>query len=504
MSEPPRPLWPRQAGPLWVLLFCLLTLTTGVKAISGDSRLMCMAASSLKNEGSLGLSRSVRADVVRGRDGKHYVKYPLLAVLQCVPAVAARSGVRALAGEGSPLEDLAIGAVPAAVGATLGTGFFLLARQLGFGALLSVVAALLLMLTTPHFHFARTLYSENLQATFVVWSMLLWLRARARASGGRLAALGAVLGAAIHAKALLVVLGVAVLVDWLLDRPSPRELLRRSGFTLAGAAPGLVAWLGYNWLRYGDVMQAGYGSERDGLIGFGTPLLAGLHGLLLSPGKSLFLYAPLTLVALFGVGAMARAQPRALVFATIVGGAMLGTSATWWAWSGDWTWGPRLLVGALPLYALPALWVLPRPGRARRVLVTAACAFGLYVGVLGISLKPAQYIGVAHAAIKASVGKPARGVPMRDDLVILHQVPELSPVVGHAWLLSRYVSRRPWTEHSYYPWRSLGIHNWRVRRDPTPKYVCYWFDASSAAWVAAGFGVLATLGAAWWLRRRLA
>ena len=389
------------------------------------------------------------------------------------------------------------------VGATLTLGFFLVARQLGFAPGLSVLGALLLLLTTPHLYFARTLYSENLQATLVVWSMLAWLRSREQPTRRRLIVLGLLLGLALHAKAILAVLGVAVLIDWLWDRPRARELWRRGVWTFMGALPGLLGWFAYNWVRYGNLLETGYGTERDGVIGFGTPLFAGLHGLLLSPGKSVFLYAPLTFIALFGVRAMARQHPRALCFVAIVGGGVLASTAKWWAWSGDWTWGPRLLMAALPLYALPALWVLLQHGRIARALIALALLFGLFVSVLGISLWPSQYLSVAQSATKSAVGKHERGMPIRDELVLVHQVPELSPIVGHAWLLSRAASGQPWHEGDFYPWQSLGIDAWRVRQDPTPEHVCYWYNRSPTTWVMLALGLSLVLASGLWLRRSL-
>ena len=65
-------------------------------------------------------------------------------------------------------------------------------------------------------------------------------------------------------------------------------------------SPILVAILlvgAYNAVRFGSPAETGYGETAQA---FTTPLYIGLYGLLLSPGKSVFLYAPILLAAIFG------------------------------------------------------------------------------------------------------------------------------------------------------------------------------------------------------------
>jgi hypothetical protein len=51
---------------------------------------------------------------------------------------------------------------------------------------------------------------------------------------------------------------------------------------------GLLVMAFYNQVRFGNPFETGYGEEAGA---FTTPLLLGLYGLLLSPGKGLFEYA---------------------------------------------------------------------------------------------------------------------------------------------------------------------------------------------------------------------
>jgi hypothetical protein len=128
-----------------------------------------------------------------------------------------------------------------------------------------------------------------------------------------------------------------------------------------GLLPGLLILLWYNLARFGAPFASGYGSEASL---FTTPLLVGLHGLLLSPGKSVLLYAPPLLLALPGAVALwRRGAPGA---ALLAGGLFLShllLYARWGEWEGGGVWGPRFLLPVVaPLLVLAAgLW--PAAGR---------------------------------------------------------------------------------------------------------------------------------------------
>jgi hypothetical protein len=111
--------------------------------------------------------------------------------------------------------------------------------------------------------------------------------------------------------------------------------------------PGALLVLAHNWLRYGSLLEGGYAGE--GFVG--NPLV-GLYGLLLSPGKSLFLYSPILLVVPFAAGAFWRGFRAEALLTGALSIAILGQSAMWWAWWGGWSWGPRFLVPLLPFLVL--------------------------------------------------------------------------------------------------------------------------------------------------------
>ncbi len=109
-----------------------------------------------------------------------------------------------------------------------------------------------------------------------------------------------------------------------------------------------LALLYFNFVRYGSFSETGYTQE----ILFRAPW-AGGFGLLLSPGRGLFIYAPLLLLLFFGIRPAWRRLPRPYfwliaamcLFYWLFYGA-------WFAWGGTWGWGPRFLLPILPLLML--------------------------------------------------------------------------------------------------------------------------------------------------------
>jgi ATP-dependent Clp protease ATP-binding subunit ClpC len=76
---------------------------------------------------------------------------------------------------------------------------------------------------------------------------------------------------------------------------------------LLGVAAAIGGHLFYNFARFQDALQSGYGAQQSAAA-FSTPLLVGLYGLLLSSGKGLLWFAPATWLAFAGFAEMTRSR----------------------------------------------------------------------------------------------------------------------------------------------------------------------------------------------------
>jgi hypothetical protein len=236
----------------------------------------------------------------------------------------------------------------------------------------SLAVAATYLLTTPALNYGRTFFSEPAGGALLLTSLLLLVPRAGEIAPSRMRVLlaGACLGAMILLKPAFIVHwlapGLAVLLlairsaraDGQPGRAATFMRVLRAG-TLFSVGPILagIIQLAYNYWRYQPLADAWKRTGYEREAGFSTPLLEGLVGLLFSPGKSVFLYAPVLLLAPIGLWLMYRRKgfPGKLTVALILSqsAASFIFNALWWAWTGNFAWGPRLVMPVLPLLILP-------------------------------------------------------------------------------------------------------------------------------------------------------
>ena len=274
-------------------------------------------------------------------------------------------------------------------------------------------------------------YSSYLSLLSCLLLGILWFLAPTEDRPGRFFAAGRCFGLIVLTRAQEAVLLPAVILYAVLRaRELPPESRLRA--TAAFAVPvglGLGALALLNLYKFGPAHPFGYTNQPLG------PLDVGLWGLLLSSGRSLFLFSP---PLLLGVWCLTRPQERwrperAFLVAAAV--SLVLFYASFRCWPGDWgDWGPRYLYPLVPLLLLPLALVeraLVRPLTFRR----AALALGV-VGVLaqmpGVFLRPGAYQWPLRVAQR-------HGAPL--DPVDSYFWPQFSPVfMGYRLLFAKIES----------------------------------------------------------------
>lgn len=406
-----------QLGPapwLVALVVMLASALTSVGNLSSDPMTRYLVAESIVRDGDLAIERSeltvpggpAPGDVERG---PHYSVFFPGQTIVMLPAAAAAELARSAFGGPVALWRaagcfLAAVLVMPAFAGLASLGHVALLRAVGVGERTACLGGLLTGLATAQWVWASAASEEVVVGALGAWSLLLCLSGRRMLEAGdvRLAARGFGCAGLMMAAGLLhrgtflpfILAGGVVALPSLLAAGRPR--LTRFTIALApwfAASVAVAAILPlYNWLRFADPLESGYGrfyAELGGL--WATPLLTGLRGHLLSPGKSMFLYTPLLLLLLPAVASPAarrRLAPLgAAVLVAVLTHLIIYSKTTYWA--GAFGWAVRFHVSMMPLLLLPVgTWLADRDRRPRWTMraTAAVVAASVLVQLLGLSL----------------------------------------------------------------------------------------------------------------------
>lgn len=246
--------------------------------------------------------------------------------------------------------------------------FYRLTRTLGFPAITAAWGTLGLGIATPLWPYARTLFSEPLAALGLCIALYgAFSYRQAEAQSTKLTALLScscglamlILARSAHGLLVAPVLAYLGYIGWIRRTPplllpfNSRELLALS-LPLGGAV--LLTVL-YNYIRFHTWLTF----PQAAIETFNTPLVTGITGLLISPGKGLLWYMPVVIFVLFGLPDW-RKKGRLpdYILATTLFLFTLFLYAKWYDWTGGRAWGPRLLVTSIPALLVLCLPVLDR------------------------------------------------------------------------------------------------------------------------------------------------
>ncbi|MBI3943790.1 MAG: hypothetical protein HY326_12310 [Chloroflexi bacterium] len=334
-----------------------------------------------------------------GQDGRQYGKYGPAQALLAMPLYWLAHRVPGLA----PIDTVLLfnGLISAATVAAL----FWASIELGFSATAAVLAAGLYGFGTFAWVYSKSFFGEPLSALALLVAVIFTVCLRQNRRWSDAAFSGACLGLAIGVKwsngiLIPMALGFIALICCQgafhkINRM--QEIKSHLGLMLVWLIPIMVSsalLLLFNWARFGVLWESGYGSDP----GFTTPWFYGIWGLLMSPGKSWFLYSPLLLLAIPGAWQMWQ-RDRAVT--VLLAGAILAQIllyAHWWAWWGGWGWGPRLLLPATPLMVLFSLPLLEKLAQSRfrkwqAGLLVGLIAISVAIQVEGVAVHYATYLG---------------------------------------------------------------------------------------------------------------
>lgn len=182
----------------------------------------------------------------------------------------------------------------------------------------------------------------------------------------------------------------------------------------------------YNWLRFLSPFNFGYGAES-----FTSSLFVGLYGILFSPGRSLFLYSPILILAIPGAWFFYKREKQLTVICIITVLAYMVTISLWDNWDGGVTWGSRLLTPIVPILGFLIAPVIELAWANKKYLIAI-----LFLTIIGLGVQ-----------VLALIRDPMR--------VMFEQVFSVNGPIHYDWTLYT-------VQNSWMALQVRSLHNWQV------------------------------------------
>lgn len=278
--------------------------------------------------------------------------------------------------------------------ALTGAILVLAVRRLGFSRGTAVAAALLFGLATPAWVYAKEFWSEPFAALtlFAAFYFLVCFRAQGRTRDALFAGIWLGLALAVRTTNVLLVPLYAGYAFFLPSQETqwlslPQQVSPRTQFgskyqiqwrALAVLLVPVFIFTGsillYNAIRFQNPLTTGYRADET----FSNNILLGAYGLLFSPGKGLFVYAPFLAALPFGLWQFAKRFRPELLLSVSLFAVYLVLFSAWYYWWGGTNWAARFLVPTLPFLVLlcaPLVELLLTPSAPRVSLAALRFVF---------------------------------------------------------------------------------------------------------------------------------
>ncbi|MBD2778414.1 glycosyltransferase family 39 protein [Iningainema tapete] len=237
---------------------------------------------------------------------------------------------------------------------TATTLFAILRTGFSISTIPSFIVTLCLTLTTYFWIYARNLFDGVLCSTLLTLSFFFLIRYRQKNNLWLLFSCFICLGFGLITR-LSMILAILVSFVYLITiRRSLAVKFREITLTLITLLPFLIWQCWYNYLRtgifYKSPVQTAVYADNNALDG---NIVVGITGLLLSPGKSLLIYAPLLILSVFLFKKFYREHHKEAIYTAALFILWLLLHARLRSWYGGWGWGPRHFITILPIIFLP-------------------------------------------------------------------------------------------------------------------------------------------------------
>ena len=371
---------------LFLFFFSVYVLTGQGSIQSADGKIMFLLTQAMVENHSVSFSEIVS---LSDTPGPQYSKYGLGISVLAIPFYLFGKLLSFLLGiEASLATQFTVSMINAMLTALSCLMVFRIATErFEFTLRIGLFLALGFGLSTIAWYYSEDFMSEP-ATTFFLLSAVYWVTGKDRATRDLLWA-GTFLALAVSCRlAALVVIPGFIFYQWMVWAESAEKNIKQLVMDLLRPAIPVVAVLMlimiYNYLRFGGPLETGY-EKISGRF------LLGFFGILFSPGKSLFLFNPLTLFGCLASMFFLREQRKtALLFGWLIVSHLVLFSF-WHSWQGGMSWGPRLMLVVLPYLILPIGFLLREHKQAVKIPVLLALVVGILIQLPSVTVNVARY-----------------------------------------------------------------------------------------------------------------
>jgi hypothetical protein len=305
-------------------------------------------------------------------------------------------------------------------------------RRAGVSAAAALSVAFLIAFGTIVFAYSTVLFA-HVPAALLLFLAFVWLDGKPFLSG-----FAAGLASLCFYFSIPAALVLTVAALW--------KSRRHALLVIAGGVPAACFLAFYQYRCFGSVfrtsseMSKGFTTEGLLLGMFYSPRFSALYGTTFSPYRGLFFLSPVLLLALVGAFVMIRSgrMRRELNVAAALVALLLFLVSCYSWWDGGWAIGPRFLLQAIPLLAVPMFFAT---ARLRPVWIVAGLV-SLIFNFTAVAVDPMPSHEVKNpirdyilpAFVRGTIPEPTRVALKRTDAVTGHV--SLNPVgtnLGELW-----------------------------------------------------------------------
>ena len=371
---------------LFLFFFSVYVLTGQGSIQSADGKIMFLLTQAMVENHSVSFSEIVS---LSDTPGPQYSKYGLGMSVLAIPFYLFGKLLSFLLGiEASLATQFTVSMINAMLTALSCLMVFRIATErFEFTLRIGLFLALGFGLSTIAWYYSEDFMSEP-ATTFFLLSAVYWVTGKDRATRDLLWA-GTFLALAVSCRlAALVVIPGFIFYQWMVWAESAEKNFKELAMDLIRPAIPVMAVLVlimiYNYFRFADPLETGY-EKISGRF------LIGFFGILFSPGKSLFLFNPLTLFGCLACMLFLREQRKtALLFGWLVVSHLVLFSF-WHSWQGGMSWGPRLMLVVLPYLILPIGFLLREHKQAVKIPVLLALVAGILIQLPSVTVNATRY-----------------------------------------------------------------------------------------------------------------